>query len=197
MAKRRFKSLSQAGCLEWIKAELEYEELLQTIWSVTNNFIGYSMIVAFIWFGVSHGYWNTIQMRVFCIAAVVYFLSKYLYYPFVKDIMWTELKEGGGQETFVSFLGCFEVLYGRFNGDGCYSFFSLFYIPLVPLGRYQLYANRRMIQLGDAKYYYHTFKFCWREILYVYLKNWSFAAMVFSAISGILSGGWLIPYFAG
>ena len=197
MAKRRFKSLSQTGCLEWIKAEREYEELLQTIWSVTNNFIGYSMIVAFIWFGVSHGYWNTIQMRVFCIAAVVYFLSKYLYYPLVKDIMWTELKKGGGQETFVSFLGCFEVLYGRFNGDGCYCFFSLFYIPLVPLGRYQLYANRRMIQLGDAKYYYHTFKFCWREILYVYLKNWSFAAMVFSAISGILSGGWLIPYFAG
>jgi hypothetical protein len=52
-----------------------------------------------------------------------------------------------------------------------------------------------MIQLSDSKYYFHTFKFSWREILYVYLKNWSFAAMVFAAIAGALSG-WFIPYFA-
>ena len=50
----------------------------QAIWGVTNNIIGYSLIVAVIILGVQNGYRGSTHFTVFCWAAAVYFFSKYV-----------------------------------------------------------------------------------------------------------------------
>ena len=86
------------------------------------------------------------------------------------------------------------MLFGRFDGS-CYSFLSIMYIPLIPTGRYHFLENRKMIQIdslstkkgGDISYHCWKFKiFDWAEVLYIYLKNWSFAVMVITVLDVII-----------
>ena len=39
---------------------------------------------------------------------------------------------------------------------------------------------------GNGKYYLNTLAWDWKEILQIYLKNWSFAVMVITVINTIM-----------
>ena len=193
--------------MENIEDEIKKGKLvkkIQEIWSIANNIIGYSLIAAVIILGVQNGYRGTTHFAVFCWAAGVYFFSKYIYYPLFTNRKYhnlSEYKNFLAFEHFTSLFGNGNVLFGRFDGS-CYSFLSIMYIPLIPTGRYSFLENRKMIQIdslstkkdGDISYHCWKFKkFDWAEVLYIYLKNWSFAVMVitvFDAISPLL----LSPY---
>ena len=177
---------------------------VQKIWSVTNNIIGYSLIAAVIVLGVLNGYRGTTHFAVFCWAAGIYFFSKYIYYPLFtnrKFHQMSEYKKFFAFECFTSFLGNGNVLYGHFGSkfdlrrNNSYSFLSIMYIPLIPTGRYCFLENRKMIQIdssstkkdGDGTYHCWKFKkFDWAEVLYIYLKNWSFAVMVSTVLDVII-----------
>ncbi|MBR2475309.1 MAG: hypothetical protein IKB57_02020 [Bacteroidaceae bacterium] len=181
---------------------------LQATWSVANNIIGYGLIVAGIILGVKNGYQGSTHFSVFCWAAVVYFFSKYIYYPLFTNKKlhnFSEYKKFGIHfESFTSLFGNGNVLFGRFgdkldlphNRTISYSFLSIMYIPLIPTGRYCFLENRKMIQIdslstkkgGDISYNCWKFKrFDWFEVLYIYLKNWSFAVMVITVLDVIIS----------
>ena len=177
---------------------------IQEIWSITNNIIGYSLIAAVIILGVQNGYRGTTHFAVFCWAAGVYFFSKYVYYPLFtnrKHHDLSEYKKFFAFEHFTSYFGNGNVLYGRFGSkfdlrrNNSYSFLSIMYIPLIPTGRYCFLENRKMIQIdssstkkdGDETYHCWKFKkFNWAEVLYIYLKNWSFAIMVITVLDVII-----------
>ena len=170
---------------------------VQEIWNVANNIIGYSLIAAVIILGVKSGYCGSTHFAVFCWAAGVYFFSKYVYYPLFTNRKWhdlSEYKKFFAFEHFTSLFGNGNVLFGRFDGN-CYSFLSIMYIPLIPTGRYCFLENRKMIQIdslstkkdGDISYHCWKFKkFDWAEVLYIYLKNWSFAVMVITVLDVII-----------
>ena len=196
--------------MENIEDEIRKSKLvrrLQEIWSITNNIIGYSLITATIILGVQNGYHSTTHFAVFCGAAVVYFFSKYVYYPLFtnrKHHSMSEYKKLYAFESFTSFLGNGNVLYGRFD-NSCYSFLSIMYIPLLPTGRYHFLDNRKMIQIDSLStkkgmqgcYHCCVFKrFDWAEVLYIYLKNWSFAVMVITVLDVIVPL-LLNPYMGG
>ena len=170
---------------------------VQEIWNVANNIIGYSLIVAVIILGVQNGYRGSTHFAVFCWAAGIYFFSKHVYYPLFtnkKHHSMSEYKKFFAFEHFTSLFGNGNVLFGRFDGS-CYSFLSIMYIPLIPTGRYCFLENRKMIQIdslstkkdGDISYHCWKFKkFDWAEVLYIYLKNWSFAVMVITVLDVII-----------
>ena len=170
---------------------------LQAAWSMANNIIGYSLIVAVIILGVHNGYRGSTHFTVFCWAAAVYFFSKHVYYPLFTNRKYhpmTAYKKFFAFEHFTSLFGNGNVLFGRFDGN-CYSFLSIMYIPLIPTGRYCFFENRKMIQIdslstkkdGDISYHCWKFKkFDWAEVLYIYLKNWSFAIMVITVLNIII-----------
>ena len=181
---------------------------LQAAWSVANNIIGYGLIAAGIILGVKNGYQGSTHFAVFCWAAVVYFFSKYIYYPLFTNKKlhnFSEYKKFGIHfESFTSLFGNGNVLFGRFgdkfdlphNRTISYSFLSIMYIPLIPTGRYRFLENSKMIQIdslstkkgGDISYNCWKFKrFDWVEVLYIYLKNWSFAVMVITVLDVIIS----------
>ena len=169
----------------------------QAAWSMANNIIGYSLIVAVIILGVQNGYRGSTHFTVFCWAAAVYFFSKHVYYPLFTNRKYhpmTAYKKFFAFEHFTSLFGNGNVLFGRFDGN-CYSFLSIMYIPLIPTGRYCFFENRKMIQIdslstkkdGDISYHCWKFKkFDWAEVLYIYLKNWSFAIMVITVLNVIM-----------
>ena len=170
---------------------------VQEIWNVANNIIGYSLIVAVIILGVQNGYRGSTHFAVFCWAAGIYFFSKQVYYPLFtnkKHHSMSEYKKFFAFEHFTSLFGNGNVLFGRFDGC-CYSFLSIMYIPLIPTGRYCFLENRKMIQIdslstkkdGDISYHCWKFKkFDRAEVLYIYLKNWSFAVMVITVLDVII-----------
>ena len=177
---------------------------LQAAWSVANNIIGYSLVVAVIILGVQNGYRGSTHFTVFCWAAAVYLFSKHVYYPLFTNRKYhpmTAYKKFFAFEHFTSFLGNGNVLYGHFGSkfdlrrNNSYSFLSIMYIPLIPTGRYCFLENRKMIQIdslstkkdGDGTYHCWKFKkFDWAEVLYIYLKNWSFAVMVITVLDVII-----------
>lgn len=175
-----------------------YVKKVQTVWSTINTIIGYSLIVATIVLGVQNGYCGTTHFTVFCWAAAVYFFSKHVYYPLFTNRKYhpmTAYKKFFAFEHFTSLFGNGNVLFGRFDGS-CYSFLSIMYIPLIPTGRYCFLENRKMIQIdslstkkdGDISYHCWKFKkFDWAEVLYIYLKNWSFAVMVITVLNVIMT----------
>ena len=170
---------------------------VQEIWNVANNIIGYSLIATVIILGVKNGYQGSTHFAVFCWAAAVYFFSKHVYYPLFTNRKYhpmTAYKKFFAFEHFTSLFGNGNVLFGRFDGS-CYSFLSIMYIPLIPTGRYCFLENRKMIQIdssstkkdGDISYHCWKFKkFDWAEVLYIYLKNWSFAVMVITVLDVII-----------
>lgn len=170
---------------------------VQEIWNVANNIIGYSLIATVIILGVKNGYCGSNHFTVFCWAAGIYFFSKHVYYPLFtnkKHHSMSEYKKFFAFEHFTSLFGNGNVLFGRFDGS-CYSFLSIMYIPLIPIGRYCFLENRKMIQIdslstkkdGDISYHCWKFKkFDWAEVLYIYLKNWSFAVMVITVLDVII-----------
>ena len=170
---------------------------VQEIWNVANNIIGYSLIATVIILGVKNGYQGSTHFAVFCWAAGIYFFSKHVYYPLFTNRKYhpmSEYKQFFAFEYFTSFFGNGNVLFGRFD-DSCYSFLSIMYIPLIPTGRYNFLDNRKMIQIdslstkkgGDISYHCWKFKkFDWAEVLYIYLKNWSFAVMVITVLNVII-----------
>ena len=180
---------------------------IKALWVITNNIIGYSLIAAIIVFGVLKGYSGTTHFAVFCWAAAVYFFSKYVYLPLFtnkKEIYLSAYKRMMAREYFTSVYGNGSVLYGRFGDkndlsnqrSNCYSFLSIMYIPFIPTGRYKFLDNRKMIQIdssctdwdGDGTYHCWVFKkFDLAEILYIYLKNWSFAVMVIVVFDKIVA----------
>ena len=186
--------------MENIEDEIKKGKLvkkIQEIWSIANNIIGYSLIAAVIILGVQNDYRGTTHFAVFCWAAGVYFFSKYIYYPLFTNRKYhnlSEYKNFFAFEHFTSLFGNGNVLFGRFDGS-CYSFLSIMYIPLIPTGRYCFLENRKMIQIdslstkidGDISYHCWKFKkFDWAEVLYIYLKNWSFAVMVITVFDAII-----------
>lgn len=172
-------------------------ELLQNIWDVTTNIIGYSLIAASIILGIRLGYKGSTAFAVFCIAAAVYFFSKYIFKP--KSKIWVHRIKEFTCTTFQSVIGTGEVLYGHFGdlvggrGPISYCFWSICYIPLIPVGCYSFAGTgRKKIQIigdkitGDGAYGLTTLRWDWKEILYIYMKNWSFAVMVITVINTIM-----------
>lgn len=173
-------------------------EQLRSIWDVTTNIIGYSLIAASIIVGVNLDYVGRTAFTVFCIAAAVYFFSKYIFKP--KSRHWTfRIKNYCKRAAFESAFGAGEVLYGNFGdllgrrGHISYCFLSICYIPLIPVGCYSFAGKgRKMIQItgdkitGEGAYNLNTLRWDWKEILYIYMKNWSFAVMVITVINTIM-----------
>lgn len=170
-------------------------ELLQNIWDVTTNIIGYSLIAASIILGIRLGYKGSTAFAVFCFAAAVYFFSKYIFKP--KSRHWTSRIKNYKRAAFQSAFGTGEVLFGNFGdllgrrGPISYCFLSICYIPLIPIGCYSFAGTgRKMIQIiGDVDGAYNiltTLRWDWKEILYIYMKNWSFAVMVITVINTIM-----------
>ena len=172
-------------------------ELLQNIWDVTTNIIGYSLIAASIILGIRLGYKGSTAFAVFCIAAAVYFLSKYIFKP--KSRHWTSRIKNCKRAALQSAFGTGEVLFGNFGdllgrrGHISYCFLRICYIPLIPIGCYSFAGTgRKMIQFtseritGDSSYITLTLAWNWKEILQIYLKNWSFAVMVITVINTIM-----------
>ena len=173
-------------------------ELLQNIWDVITNIIGHSLIASVIIIGVQNGYRGTTHFTVFYWAAAVYFFSKYLFKPKSK-LLAQRIKIFLQDAEFSSVLGTGEVHYGRFGGlwggrgPISYCFLSICYIPLIPIGCYGFSGTgRKMIQFtgenitGDGSYRTFTLAWNWKEILQIYLKNWSFAVMVITVINTIM-----------
>ena len=204
--KKNNKSLSDAEFIKDYIAKAEKTDNLQEIWDVTTNIIGYSLIAASIIAGVYLGYLGSTAFTVFCVAAVIYFFSKYYYFPYVANDRLNQIKHNMkfslDSKNFESFLGNGEVLYGNFGdilnrrGNISYCFLSICYIPLIPIGCYKFITNRKMVQitsspiLRDSKerdaYWVHTINWTWREILCIYMKNWSFAVMVIIVVDKIM-----------
>lgn len=172
-------------------------ELLQNIWDVITNIIGHSLIAAVIILGVQNGYHGTTHFTVFCWAAAVYFFSKYIFRP--KSKLWVHRIKEHTRATFQSVIGTGEVLYGHFGdlvgGRGAisYCFLSICYIPLIPIGCYGFSGTgRKMIQFtgekitGNGSYSTFTLAWNWKEILQIYLKNWSFAVMAITMLDVII-----------
>lgn len=173
-------------------------EQLQNFWDVTTNIIGHSLIAATIIIGVNFGYTGSTSFTVFCTAAGVYFFSKYIFKT-NSEIWHQRIKEFFKGTVFNGVLGTGEVLYGRFGdlaggrGHISYCFWSICYIPLIPVGCYSFSGTgRKMIQLisdkitGKGIYHVTTLNWKWTEILQIYLKNWSFAVMVITVINTIM-----------
>ena len=166
-------------------------ELLQNIWDVITNIIGHSLIAAVIILGVQNGYRGTTHFTVFCWAAAVYFFSKYIFKP--KSRHWTSrIKNYYKRAAFQSAFGTGEVLFGNFGdlvggrGPISYCFLSICYIPLIPIGCYGFSGTgRKMIQFTGEKIT-GNLAWNWKEILQIYLKNWSFAVMVITVINTIM-----------
>ncbi len=204
--KKNYTSLSDPKFLDDFSRKAERAEKIQEIWDVTTNIIGYSLIVISIIAGVYFDYLGSTPFTVFCIAAAIYFFSKYYYFPYVANDRVNQIKHKWthycASMNFTSFLGNGEVLYGNFGdilnrrGNTSYCFLSICYIPLIPIGCYRFYQNRKMIQITSDKisddnnardvYWGDRLSWNWREILYIYMKNWSFAVMVFIVIDIIM-----------
>lgn len=131
--------------------------------------------------------------------------SKYYYFPYVAEYQYRPVEYRKGsfgvayRENFANILGTGEVLYGRFgwHNEGFYKsrtycFISLLYIPLFPIGCYDFLGKRKMVQFdsysreSDGAYDLTKINWDFREILYVYMKNWSFAVMVITVINTIM-----------
>ena len=165
-------------------------ELLQNIWDVTTNIISYSFIAASIILGIRLGYKGSTAFAVFCIAAAVYFFSKYLFKP--KSRLWVYRIKNYQRRAFQSVFGTGEVLYGHLGdplgrrGHISYCFWSICYIPLIPIGCYVFSGTgRKMIQFTGEKIT-GNLAWNWKEILQIYLKNWSLAVMVITVINTIM-----------
>lgn len=179
---------------------MDYKRIkqLQDVWDVTTNIIGHSLIVATIILGIKLGYKGSTSFTVFSIAAAVYFFSKYIFKPKSKHWVY-RIKKYFQRTVFNGVLGTGEVLYGGFGdlaggrGHISYCFWSICYIPLIPVGCYSISGTgRKMIQIisdnitGDGAYGFTTLRWDWKEIIYIYMKNWSFAVMVITVINTIM-----------
>ena len=104
------------------------------------------MISAVVVLAILWGYVGTTIFTVFCVAAAVFLLCKYVVYPQMwrmVDYFRPSKDITADYHTFISAFGCGNVLLGRFHDspswpDISYSFFSLFYIPLIPTGCYSI-----------------------------------------------------------
>ena len=128
-------------------------ELLQNIWDVITNIIGHSLIAAVIILGVQNGYHGTTHFTVFCWAAAVYFLSKYIFRP--KSKLWVHRIKEQTRTTFQSVIGTGEVLYGHFGdlvgGRGAISY-CFFEYMLYSTYTYRLLRFFRYRQKNDSVY---------------------------------------------
>ena len=76
---------------------------------------------------------------------------------------------GDVNREFWGFFGTGEVLLGNFGTTNiCYDFICLMYIPLFPIACYS----------GSAKV---PQTWSWREVLYIYLRQWLFVIIIGSA----------------
>lgn len=195
--KKNYTSLSDPEFLESYRRKAMQTDNLQNIWDFTTNIIGHSLIAAVIILGIYLGYKGSTAFTVFCVAAVIYFFSKYCFST--KSKLWVQRVKRYYGAMFNSVLGTGEVLYGRFGdpllnrrGNISYCFWSICYIPLIPIGCYSFNTNRKMIQftsdrlVENGTYFVSILRWNWKEILYIYLKNWSFAVMVITVINTIM-----------
>lgn len=144
-------------------------------------------IAAVVYLAVQWGYVGTARFTAFCVAAAVYLLCKWVVYPQLwrtaslvrphQEILYRYRK-------FCSALGCGNVLFGRFHicpswPSVSYSFLSLFFIPLIPTGCYDLAITGKSVLSIDTEEH-SSLPVEWRavEVLYIYAKCWSMATMI-------------------
>jgi hypothetical protein len=97
------------------------------------------------------------------------------------------------RNTFTSAFGCGNVLFGRFNRapdwpSVSYSFLAIMYIPLIPTGCYDINGSgkNRLDLIGEAEYSTNKYEWSFLEVLYIYVKCWSVAVMVFTVLNVLI-----------
>ena len=136
--------------------QIEREEWIKRFGMRLSTLCAVLFIAAVIYLAVQWGYDGTARFTVFCAAAAVYLLCKWVVYPllrFTASIVRPCKETFHRHRTFSSALGCGNVLFGRF-----FHFFS----PSCPSVSYSSQSIK------------------WRavELLYIYAKCWSVAVMV-------------------
>lgn len=173
--------------IESYNKQIEREEWIKRFGMRSSTLCAVLFIAAVIYLAVQWGYDGTARFTVFCAAAAVYLLCKWVVYPLLWFTAsgWRPCKETFHRHrTFSSALGCGNVLFGRFHNSPSwpsisYSFISLFYIPLIPTGCYDLSGTGKSLLPIDSEQY-SSLSTKWRavELLYIYAKCWSVALMV-------------------
>ena len=167
--------------------QIEREEWIKRFGMRSSTLCAVLFIAAVIYLAVQWGYDGTARFTVFCAAAAVYLLCKWVVYP----LLWFTASIGRPcketfhrYRTFSSALGCGNVLFGRFHNcpswpSISYSFISLFYIPLIPTGCYDLSGTgKSLLPIDTEQYSSRSIKWRAVELLYIYAKCWSVAVMV-------------------
>lgn len=168
--------------------QIEREEWIKRFGMRLSTLCAVLFIAAVMYLAVQWGYDGTARFTVFCAAAAVYLLCKWVVYPLLRFTasIGRPCKETFHRcRTFSSALGCGNVLFGRFPffSPSCpsvsYSFISLFYIPLIPTGCYDLSGTgKSLLPIDTEQYSSQSIKWRAVELLYIYAKCWSAALMV-------------------
>ena len=173
--------------IESYNKQIEWEEWIKRFGMRLSTLCAVLFIAAVIYLAVQWGYDGTARFTVFCAAAAVYLLCKWVVYPllwFTASIVRPCKETFHRYRTFSSALGCGNVLFGRFHScpswpSISYSFISLFYIPLIPTGCYDLSGTgKSLLPIDTEQYSSQSIKWRAVELLYIYAKCWSVAVMV-------------------
>ena len=168
--------------------QIEREERLKRLGMFFLSLCALLFIAAVVYLAVQWGYVGTTRFTAFCVAAAVYLLCKWVVYLLLwrtASLVRPHQETFPRHRTFSSALGCGNVLFGRFHicpswPSVSYSFLSLFFIPLIPTGCYDLSGTGKSVLSIGTEVHYFSLPIEWRavEVLYIYAKCWSMATMI-------------------
>lgn len=167
--------------------QIEREKRLKRLGMYFLSLCALLFIAAVVYLAVQWGYVGTTRFTAFCVAAAIYLLCKWVVYPQLwrtASLVRPHQETFYRHRTFSSALGCGNVLFGRFHmcpswPSVSYSFLSLFFIPLIPTGCYDLSGTGKSVLSIDTEEH-SSLPIEWRavEVLYIYAKCWSMATMI-------------------
>jgi hypothetical protein len=132
--------------------------------------------------------WNVPFFQIFTVISCVYLTNRYVFYPLC---YYFYKRSANGKfrtaTSFIpeyiyidSFIGCVEMLSSARtrmtttieDGLVSYRFYSLFYLPLIPIA---CYLDPTPMEDSNGDKYICALKFRWSvwEVIYIYLRNWS------------------------
>ena len=131
--------------------------------------------------------WHMPLFTIFTAVSCVYLLNRYVFHPICfnhynpdSQVMFRKAKYIPDTLHLQSFMGCVEMLSSactRVSGalgdeNVTYRFYSLFYLPLIPVA---CYSDPTPSCDSEGDKYVWANKCEWRvwEVIYIYLRNWS------------------------
>ena len=164
---------------DWLKRASEESVRIyrrQEKWRWVRRICMILIIAATAFVGIYQDLYMSRTFMVFGIAVVVLALLCYVVCPLwvEKAYLNTRIYRFPHPEDFRhEFWGWFgtgEVLLGHFEDDITYDFFCIFYMPIFPIKCYT-HSGRGM-----------SLAMSWREVLYIYLRQWLIAIIVLCSL---------------